>query len=475
MKTLLIYPPSESVYGLPRYPTLGITYLATVLKEKGFSVAVLDMRFPQNNLAALKRRLVSFKPDLVGVGSTSFDFPGAVKVFQAVKRFSPSTITLLGGPHATVCSPEAIKEKEIDYFLLGEGEETLPQLLKALKSGRGLKKVRGLIYRTAQGKTRLTAAPVLIKDLDALPFPRWDLFSLNDYQVRGKLTLPLMTSRGCPFNCVYCVSWKTHGRGFRVRSPKNVVDEIENDMARYDARKFSFLDDNFTLDPQRALEICQEIIKRKLKISWTCDQGVRADRVNKKLFQTMKKSGCRLVALGVESADQDVLDEMEKGEKVEAIRQAIKEAKEAGLIVKAFFIVGGPGDSFVKTEKSIQFFKETGVDIPRFGMMTAYPGSRLWQWVEKNGRFLANPYKHILESPTVADKVQFETKDFPKKERLRAFRLADKEAEIWAIRQKLVRGIGPFFGQALLPFFHWDFLREMVKKIYRLRLFSAAD
>lgn len=470
MKTLLIYPPIESVYGLPRHPTMGITYLATVLYGKGFPVEVLDMRFPKYNLQFLKQRLISFQPDVVGVGSTSFDFPAAIKVFNTVKRFSPKIITILGGPHASICPTKVMEEKTIDYLMIGEGErEFLKFVLRKPPT-----EIKGLVLRKKQ-KVVFGASPELIKDLDSIPFPRWDLYPLDDYKVRGKLTLPLLTSRGCPYGCIYCVSWKTHGKIFRKRSSKNVVDEIENDIQRYGTRNFSILDDNFSFDKQRALAICQEIIKRKLKINWICSQGIRADNSDKKLFRAMRKSGCSLIALGVEAADQEVLDLMKKGEKLEMIRQAIVDAKAVGLIVKAFFIVGGPGDNLGKTKQSIRFFKETGVDIPRFGMMTAYPGSPLWEWVEKNGRFINDPYKYILETPTTARGVQFDTKDFPKKKRLEAFTLAEKEAEIWAIRQRLIKLFGPLFGKVFLVPFYLAFFRGLVKKIYRLRIFSVVD
>lgn len=166
---------------------------------------------------------------------------------------------------------------------------------------------------------------------------------------------------------------------------------------------------------------------------------------------------------------------MKKGETVERMKRAIVEAKSVGLIVKAFFIVGSPGDSLKTTKKSIKFFKETNVDIPRFGMMTAYPGSELWQWVKRNGRFLGDPYRYILKSPTASFGAQFETKDFPKKERLKAFALAQEEAEIWAIRQGLIRKLGPFFGKTFLILFRLKFFREMVKEVYRLRIFSVSD
>lgn len=475
MKILLVYPHSQSVYGLPRYPALGIAYLATVLKEKGFAVEILDLRLPQYDFQYLAKKLTQFKPGLVGVGSTSYDFPGALAVFKTVKRLLPKTVTLLGGPHASVCPNKAIKEKSLDYLLMGEGEVELPRILKALAKKQSLEKIRGLVHRGRGGKPVITSSPELIKDLNALPFPQWDLFPLDEYRARGKLTLPLATSRGCPYGCIYCVSWRTHGKRFRFRSPQNVVDEIEQDVKKYGAERISFVDDNLTLDKERALKICQEIIRRKLKISWTCDQGIRADNLDKRLLKAMKKSGCRLIAIGVESGDEEVLRRMNKGERLATMRKAIADTKAAGLIVKAFFIVGSPGDNFKNTKKSIQFFKETDVDIPRFGMMTAYPGSLLWEWVEKNGRWLGDPYKHILDTPTTFRGVQFETPDFSKEERLAAFALAEKEAEIWSIRQRLRKMFGPLLGCLLLPPFYLSFFRELVKKTYRLRLFSVTD
>lgn len=475
MKTLLILPSAKTLYGLPRCPTLGITYVATALKQKGLAVDVLDMRLPQYDFKFLKRKVASFRPNLVGVSSTSLDFPGALEAFRAVKKFSPQIKTISGGPYGSLCSKKIMAEKTIDYLLIGEGEKALPNLIASLGKKRGFNKVKGLIYKTPRGRAKTGSKPELIGNLDALPFPQWDLFPLDDYRVRGRLTLPLITSRGCPYSCIYCTSWKIHGKKFRFRSPKNVVDEIENDIERYDTRDFSFLDDNFALNKGRALEICQEIVKRKLRINWMCAQGIRADTVDKKLLRAMKKSGCQMVAIGVESANQDVLDQMKKGETVEIMRKAIKEAKTVGLRVKAFFIVGGPGDSLEKTKKSIQFFKEAKVDIPRFAMMTAYPGTPLWQWVEKNGHFVGDPYRYIMEVPAGSQKAQFETKDFPQAERSEALALALREAEIWTIRQRLIKTLGPFLGKLLALPFYLNFTRELVKKIYRLRFFSITD
>lgn len=458
MKVLLVYPPSQSLYGLPRYPMASLAYLGTVLRKKGINVRGLDMRIPGYNFQVLRKEIASFEPDAVGVGSTTFDFPQARKVFEIVKKTNSSAITILGGPHASVCPNLVAKEKVVDYVFLGEGEEEFPKFL--LKKRKKEKIINSRCF--------------LPQDLDNLPFPQWEIFSLDDYRVRGNLTLPVLTSRGCPYSCIYCASWRTHGKKFRFRSPKNVVDEIEHDIEKYGVTNFSILDDNFALNLERAISICQEIIKRKLRITWSCDQGMRADRTSKKLFNLMKKSGCTLVALGVEHADQEILDKMQKTESIEVIKKSIINAKKAGLIVKAFFIVGGPGDNLKKTKKSIEFFKETEVDIPRFSMMTAYPGSAIWDWVLKNGKFLGDPYQFLMEKPTGQVGVQFETEDFPKEERLEAFQLAEKEAEIWMIFQKLLKKIGPLTF-LLMPIVRLEAFRDILKTFYRLKLLSVTD
>lgn len=458
MKILLVYPPSQSLYGLPRYPMIGLTYLGTVLEKKGIKVKLLDMRLPKEDFNVLEKTLSSFKPEIVGVGSTTYDFPGAKKVFEVVKKINPAVKTILGGPHASVCTQILLQEKNIDHLFLGEGEKLLPKFL----------------FKKTKKEKIINRKHIFPRDLNELSFPKWELSPLDEYKVRGKLTLPILTSRGCPYNCIYCASWRTHGKKFRFRSPKNVVDEFEHDIEKYKATNFSILDDNFALNLPRAIDICQEIIRRNLRITWGCDQGMRADKTSLKLFKLMKKSGCQLVALGVEHADQEILNNMQKAESIEVIRKSIGDAKKSGLIVKAFFIVGGPGDNLEKTKKSIEFFKETDVDIPRFSMMTAYPGTTLWEWVEKNGRFIGGFYQQFFRKPTGQVEVQFETKDFPKQERIKVFKIAEKEAEVWMIFQKLLKKIGPLTF-LLMTVVRLEIFRAFLKTLYRLKLFSITD
>lgn len=476
MRLLLVFPTIiGSEYGLPRTPPLGICYLGTVAKKAGHQVKLIDMRLPGYHQEYLKKTLQSFRPHLVAASATSFVYPGAQEIFQLTKEISAKTLTLLGGPHAAIATDLVIKDKNLDMLAIGEGEELTVEVLERLSQKRSFRAIKGLVYKNKKGKVLVNPLRPLNRDLDSLPFPELDLLPLEEYRVRGTLTLPIMTSRGCPYGCIYCVSYKTMGKLFRARSCQNVVDEIEMLVKKHRVNHFTFLDDNFTLDPRRAIKICQEIVRRNLKINWQCDQGIRADKADYQVYQAMKESGCDLIAVGVENPDTNVLRLMNKGETIGQIKKSIRAAQKAGLVVKAFFIIGCPGDNLRLVKKSIQFFKKMDIDLPRYSMMTAYPGSALWQWVIENARFVTDPYDYITRNPDTAKEVQFETDDFPGEERVYAMKLASDEAEKWMIRYKLKAILGEKWGLFLYPLFRNKLIHYLIKKMYQLRLIRVVD
>lgn len=476
MKIILIFPTIiNPEYGLPRTPPLGISYLGTVLKKKGHKVKLIDLRLPKYTQDYFIKVLKSFKPDIVGVSATSYGYLSGKEIFALTKKYYPKTVTILGGPHAAVGGMNAIKDKNLDMFAIGEGEDLIIDLLDAIKNKKSLKDIKGLTYKDKRGRVHVNAPRFNSSDLDALPFPQFNLLPIEEYRAGGTLTIPIMTSRGCPFGCIYCVSWKTQGKMFRGRSAKNVVDEIEFLTRKINVEHFTILDDNFAFDRKRAIEICNEIIRRGLKIKWQCDQGIRADRTDYEVYKSMKDSGCTLIALGVENPDPEVLKKMNKGETIEDIKKSIRAAQKVGLIVKAFFIVGCPGDNLKLVKKSIKFFKDMNIDIPRYSMMTAYPGSVLWAWAEKNGRFLSDPFNYTVQRHDNSRDVQFETDDFRAKDRLKGMRLASDEAEKWIIRFKLKNKFGEKFGLLLYPLFKTDLVHHFIKKLYQMKLIRVVD
>lgn len=475
MKVILAFPAITTDYGLPRTPPLGISYLGTVLEKTGYKVKLIDLRLPKYNNEYFIKTLKAFKPDIVGVSATSFGYLGGKEIFALTKEYSSKTITILGGPHAAIGGMDAIKDKNLDMLAIGEGEELILELLDSIKKKNSFKSIRGLVYKDKRGSIHTNIPRPITSDLNKLPFPKLNLLPLEEYRAAGVLTLPIMTSRGCPYGCIYCVSWKTQGKMFRGREPKHVVDEIESLVKKFDVSHFTILDDNFAFDKKRAIEICNEIIKRGLSIKWQCDQGIRADRTDYEVYKAMKESGCTLIAIGVENPDPEVLKKMNKGEVIEDIKKSIRAAKKAGLIVKAFFIVGCPGDNLKLVKKSIQFFKEMDIDLPRYSMMTAYPGSVLWSWAEKNGRFLSDPFKYTVQKHDNSKDVQFETDDFSAKDRLYGFKLANDEAEKWIIRYKLKEKFGKKLAYYLYPLFELSAMRYLTKKLYQMKLIRVVD
>lgn len=476
MKVILVFPTIiKSDYGLPRTPPLGISYLGSVLKKAGHKVKLIDLRLPNYRNDFFIKTLQSFKPDIVGVSATSYGYLGGKEIFALTKQYSPKTITILGGPHAAIGGMVAIQDKNLDMFAVGEGEELIIELVNALGKKKPLKDIKGLTYKDKKGKIHTNMPRFNASDLNKLPFPQFDLLPFEEYKAAGVLTLPIMTSRGCPYGCIYCVSYKTQGKMFRGRSAQNVVDEIETFINKYKVDHFTILDDNFAFDRKRAIDICNEIVRRGLKIKWQCDQGIRADRTDYEVYKAMKESGCTLIALGVENPDPEVLKKMNKGETIEDIKKSIKAARKAGLVVKAFFIIGCPGDNIKLVKKSIQFFKDMDIDLPRYSMMTAYPGSALWVWAEKNGRFLTDGYEYTIRNPDTSKEVQFETDDFPAKDRLYAIRYASDEAEKWMIRYKLKAKFGTKVGIFLYPLFRTSLMHAFIKKLYQMKLIRVVD
>ena len=476
MKIILVFPTiNKSDYGLPRTPPLGISYLGTVLEQNGHKVKLIDLRLPDFGNEYFVSTLRSFKPDIVGVSATSYGYLSGKEIFELTKAYSKKTTTILGGPHAAVGGLVAIKDKNLDMLAVGEGEELIIELLDALRNKKSFKSIKGLTYKDRRGRVHINEPRRTGLDVNTLPFPKLDFFPLEKYKAAGVLTLPIMTSRGCPYGCIYCVSFKTQGKLFRGRSAQNVVDEIESLTKKTNADHFTILDDNFAFDKPRAIEICNEIVKRGLNIKWQCDQGIRADRTDYEIYKSMKKSGCTLIAIGVENPDPQVLKNIRKGETIKDIKKSIKAAQKAGLVVKAFFIIGCPGDNLKLVKKSIEFFKKMDIDLPRYSMMTAYPGSALWFWAQANGKFVTDPHDYIVRNPDTSKEVQFETDDFPSQDRLYAIRLASSEAEKWMIRYKLKAKFGEKLGTTLYPIFRTNIMHQFVRKLYEMKLVRVVD
>lgn len=472
-RVLLVKPPSSTIYGFPKTPPLGVGLLATILRNAEFEIKALDMRLKGYDTKRFHWELESFNPHMVGFSTSSFEYLNTEELCKIAKDFNKDIVTIVGGPHASSCPERTLNSEAIDYIAVGEGDYLLKEFVEDFPDKEKMCHIPGIGYRN-DGEIHLNNSKKPITDLDNLPFMDMALFPLDAYRVKGQLTIPLFTSRGCPYQCSFCTSFRVHGHRYRTRSPKSLVDEIEYNVRRFNTSCFTILDDTFNIDRQRVVDICNEILKRKLDIQWECVQGIRADRITEDILRLMKEAGCRQVAIGIESADEEVLEMMNKGERLGDVRKAIQAANRVGLITKGFFIVGAPYDNEEKVRKAVRFFKENNVYIPRFSMIVVYPETPLESWVRKNATFFYEPYEYVTEHNELADAaVQFQTEDFSKKERLAMFRYADAQAEIWFIRNKLVDKFGLFWGRLLTLPFRLRISRQILKAAYKLNLVNV--
>jgi len=381
LKILLISPPNRIKPSLGEYhsyaiPPLGLLYIAAVLESKGFSSKVLDMRFNGMDQKKLDEMLDHMKPDLVGITSMTSNFPAAEYIAKFVKLRCPESLVVMGGVHATFMHREILAETpEADIIVRYEGEFTMAELAATLENGRSLKEVNGISFRD-EGRVISNPDRERIEDLDCLPFPAHHLLEPKIKKYFMYTSPPVLTTRGCPFSCIYCSTMAFHGRKYRTRSVTNVVLELEYLIDHYKVDKVSFIDDNFTMQPIRVFALCQEMKKRGLSIKWGCN--ARVDQVNEEILKVMKEAGCRDVFCGIESVSQRALDIVKKGYRVQQARDAVKMAEKLGIRTHCSFVLGLPGESKQTLKRMVQFVDETkpsGRALPN--LLKIFPGTEL--------------------------------------------------------------------------------------------------
>lgn len=460
MRVLLIQPDEIAKNYEIKRPPLGLAYLATVL-SKNHSVKILDMRLKSNTVVKFEEALKSFKPDFVGFSLIALSLDQAFQLTKIVKART-SAKTVLGGPEITLYPEKYLKRKDIDFIFRGEGEHTFPKLLDCIERNKDYSKIPGLGFKI-NGKVIINQYE-FIEDLDSLPFPDWDLFELRKYRPKpSKIKFPIMTSRGCPYKCSFCDSTIINGP-YRVRSAKNVVDDMEFVHKKYHNTNFQIMDDNFAVFPKRVSGICDRILKRNLKFTWVVGQGFAPPSANYELFKKMKQAGCIAVYFGIESADDEVLRAIRKPFTVEQVKKAIKWAKQAGLIVKAPFISGLPKSTYEKEKKYIDFFKETKIDMPKMLQIIPFPGTDIYEWVKNETKPLVDLEKmHTSASQTRGAlntdlfRPVFETKEFPLNDRIKIMKEFQEESEKYI----LTNYFGKFLGLIAFYFSRIKFVRKL--------------
>ena len=434
MKILLINP-NRTYYegskdirlGLP----LGLLYIASVLEKNNLEPKIFDC------LISDKSKIVEYEdvvvhgvsdevvldkikeesPDVVGITSPfTAQIDNAIHLADLVKHVDDKIITVIGGPHIAIRGKEILQENNnIDIGIKGEGEDVFTELIKKLKENQPIDQVKSIFYRDKAGEVIENEFGGLIKNLDDLPYPAYHLIDMDNYfdlianslKTRpgiNQRSISMITSRGCPYNCIFCSIHLHMGKMFRAHSTEYVINSIRHVADKYKIKHISFEDDNFTLDINRAKKILKGIIDNNIKITWDTPNGVRADRIDEELLKLIKESGCVELTFGIESGNQRVLDEViQKNLKLSDVIKAVELTKKYGIKTKAFFVIGFPGETKEEIKQTADYIiklrKKYNVEA---GPLIATPliGTRLYELCKEKGFLVKEPDPRSLAGAT---------------------------------------------------------------------------
>lgn len=365
-------------------PFVSMAELAGSAIHAGGDCKILDLQVSEKPFEEIEKTINHYSPDFIGLTFTTLLFEEAKNVAKFIKEKFPKITIIAGGVHSSIFPEEVANELFFDIVVYGEGDLQLQEIIK----GTSLNKIKGIVYKTKKGKIVKNKPMPLIENLDDLPMPAWHLLNSKIYMnpkaiARESPVGTIGTSRGCVYGCIYC-NKSVFGRRFRAKSVKRVVDEFEI-LLKNGFKEIHVWDDMFATDLQRAKDVCDEILKRKLKFSWQLECGVRVNCVDKEFFQKCVKAGCYKVAFGFESGNDRILKSINKGATTQQARNAVKWAKEAGMETSGFFMLGLPEDTEETINQTINFATSLGLDYAKATILVPLPSTPVFEEFEKKG------------------------------------------------------------------------------------------
>jgi anaerobic magnesium-protoporphyrin IX monomethyl ester cyclase len=403
------------------YIPLGIAKIAAILENENHEVKVLDIRLiKKERNKSISKTIKKFEPGVIAFSISFFSVDKLFRISALIKKMCDIPI-IVGGPYTSVFSKDILKDGFIDIVVYGEGYYTFSEVLKALNETKSLNKVKGIYYKNKKGKIVKTKESSIIKDIDDVPFAAIHLFDINKYVPYPKHykklpVLPMITSRGCPWNkCTFCYHKK---EGYYTRqSPERVFEEIKYFTNKYNIKEIRFWDDNFLEEKEWVLKFCELMQKENLNVIWSCH--ARVNSVTKSLINKIKEAGCWQIFYGAESGNQETLNKIKKGITLDQIRKAVDWVKEAGIEVRVSFMLGFPWETPDMTDKTIKYAHSLKPDYLQFSLVTPYPGTEMYDEY-KNSKKLSSNIEDYCEY-----KVVYLPKGYKNKEQLeKKFKLA---------------------------------------------------
>lgn len=375
-----------------KLPPLGLCNLAAVARDTGAEVSIIDAPTLGLGVKETFEAIEAFNPDLIGITAVTISINNAAQLANYIKEKKIQSPIILGGPHVTATVKETLSRfPQFDFAVIGEGEDTLLELVVGPGKNLSVEKVPGLAFRR-NGDIVFSPPRPFIENLDKLPLPGWDLlpdfpkaYSQSAMRSHRFPSACLITSRGCYGKCTFCDT-ACFGRRIRNHSAEYVIAMIKDLINRYSVKDISFYDDNFIAFPQRISKICKMIIDEKLDITWSCDSRIDAVQSLDQL-QVLKKAGCWQICYGIESGNQKILNEVRKNVSLERIKQVVEWTDKAGIYVKGFFMMGLPLETEETIRETINFAKELPLTNAHVTFTTPLPGSELYNTASRYGVF----------------------------------------------------------------------------------------
>jgi len=393
LKVALINPARNDKYA---QPPMGLALLAAVLEREGYPVTVIDANALRLDLAAVGRLVAG--ADVAGITAMTPSIGIAVDTARYLKQMFPDISVFLGGAHATLLPEETLKAApEIDVVVCGEGEETILSLLRAVERKQSLDGIAGISYRK-DGEVITNPRNSAYVDMESLPFLAYHLLPVNVYRPhpphgRAYPFAAVITSRGCPYRCSYC-SKPIFGYKFRAQSAERVVAEVTHLVNRFGIKEIAFYDDVFTLNKQRAHDICEGILRSGLKFYWTCES--RVNLVDRGLLSHLKQAGCYSIAYGIESASPEILKTLDKDTTLEQVEEAVSISREVGLQTIGYFMFGSPGESPETIRQTIDYARKLKLDFAQFAITTPFPGTKLYEMYLESSHGKSIPWESFV-------------------------------------------------------------------------------
>jgi radical SAM superfamily enzyme YgiQ (UPF0313 family) len=387
---------------------LGLAYVAAAVRDAGFPVEILDAYSFGNTADDIRAKIESFHPTIVGISSLTPQWPDAEKLAELIKQVDAEILTVVGGSHVTALPEEAVASSAVDVAVIGEGEGTMQEICEKVSSGGNLNTVAGIVLGLG-GNIEKTQPRPLSTDLDSFSFPAHDLLPdpalYNPFPAwgNGGTFSCMISGRGCPYNCCFCDVTVQQGRRYRLRSAKNIVDEMTWLYNEYGVRTFSFRDPSVICNRKRLMEMCRLILERKLDIAWTC--SARANEIDTEMLETMKTAGCRLIQYGIEVGNTGMLKKIKNISK-ERVIKAVHETKKAGIGAHGYFLFGFVDETVEMMDETIAFAKELDLVSAGFAVMVPFPGTQEFEKYEREGLLLSRDWRDydVLGKPVYRHK-----------------------------------------------------------------------